>query len=788
MPILLLLSVFGVGPELTNRDNSTVDQRDLQILPSSENLNNMADLWFVSVLNQRPDGAGIGTFDEWNLSSHGRSWMQTRYFLNGHDLTDPARPGNPLIDLPPSFWKTLDYQSFWTNTPGFHFLIGDGPTHGAQARMAWGQSIHGPTVIPQGIFDRDTAVPFGATAVRRSVGDRRAAGLALRASGFDVRADFLQQTNVYPTLRSSFGKLVDAHNQRATFLLQAPRSTTRLPIDIVALAQLIDRDHAGAEYRFPVEQTLKQSSRTAAIYADLPVEFASGATLSIRTGLGARRDNHIASADYSYVTDISEEWLWQHRAIAPFDLQRFRIDKQMQLTLSKGSTLTSDLGLTYHRRHELDRSRLEATTFRNATGVDDQSVVLRDVTSSSDHEAIGKNWRLTLANPVPWFDHTNLRMGVDYSSMTTPSAAGVAFFSPFLGLSHTWHFSGGTFDVSGEHIPESLTSEVGDFLDRSQSSGRLYEWNDDGDFVPASSEKGRFLGSTGGWTHRRAEHLVRPSAEQVAARYVTPQLGPIKLIISASLRHLHNRFVVRLENEEKFYKKNQLSNIDSRTTGSDDADLTVYERTRFGNEVYVLQNAQRANTYLGSEIQLLSVGSRMWFVNLGLAGYWSWGAAPFGLFADRNDSGVIDEIDGDPNARVNQRGRLDNDRSFFIKLLAGLQPLDQLAITTALRYRDGEPMTRIVVAENLSQGPTALQSEPRGDPIPRFTFHMTLDVRLRYAPWGPGSPVVFVADIYNVLNSGTEISEDVQTGVDYRRSLEMMPGRGFLLSMEVLSL
>ena len=83
------------------------------------------------------------------------------------------------------------------------------------------------------------------------------------------------------------------------------------------------------------------------------------------------------------------------------------------------------------------------------------------------------------------------------------------------------------------------------------------------------------------------------------------------------------------------------------------------------------------------EIQLHSEAATNWFFNLSASGYHAVSNAPFGSFADRNDSGAIDEISADPNARLNARGRPDSDRAYGATLLVGRQLAGSLWLSTA---------------------------------------------------------------------------------------------------------
>ena len=200
----------------------------------------------------------------------------------------------------------------------------------------------------------------------------------------------------------------------------------------------------------------------------------------------------------------------------------------------------------------------------------------------------------------------------------------------------------------------------------------------------------------------------------------------------------------------------------------------------------MLVNDADRSRYLGTEIQLHTEATPHWFFNLSASGYWVNSNAPFGSFADRNDPGAIDEITADPNARVNARGRADNDRAYGATLLVGGELARDLWLSTATRYLDGQPFARIDMVEALPQGPAAIMATQRGTPGPRHTFHMTTDIRLSYLWRGNGRHTLsLMLDVFNLLGSGTEIVEDPRAGGEtFRRALEMIPGRALLLTAE----
>ena len=93
-------------------------------------------------------------------------------------------------------------------------------------------------------------------------------------------------------------------------------------------------------------------------------------------------------------------------------------------------------------------------------------------------------------------------------------------------------------------------------------------------------------------------------------------------------------------------------------------------------------------------------------------------------------------------------------------------------------------MTRYFVTR-LPQGAVPIMADERGAPIPRHTFHMTLDTRLSHGVSLGDWRGTLSLDCLNLLGSGTELLEDIRSGPTWRKSLEMVPGRAVLVNLEL---
>jgi hypothetical protein len=372
---------------------------------------------------------------------------------------------------------------------------------------------------------------------------------------------------------------------------------------------------------------------------------------------------------------------------------------------------------------------------------------------------------------------------LDYSGVPQ-----VNFISSASGVSGRWPMGNFAGFALLRFEPEMNTSQLNEFFHG--PSGLRSVWNDNGDGIPQANEAGAALNSTGSRYHLKEAHLKRPFAQQFVLGFTTPQFGAFQFTFSTIGRFLFDRYTVCYGNAPQFQTQ-QFQDPSTGGRGEEPAsdghqyfDAQARQPGGEGQETYVLTNSKQVDFFLGLELQLLSITNTWWFVNLTGDAYLSVGGAPFGNGADKNDPGIIDESTADPNNRINERGRYNHDRSFGLNIMAGVKPVQGLSLSGILHYRDGEPFTRIVIDSALPQGPQALMALKRGRV--RDTFRMSFDARARYEYPIEDLMLAGSLDIFNLFGSGTEIAENPLTGPDYRKPLEMVPGRAIFLSGEIL--
>ncbi len=215
---------------------------------------------------------------------------------------------------------------------------------------------------------------------------------------------------------------------------------------------------------------------------------------------------------------------------------------------------------------------------------------------------------------------------------------------------------------------------------------------------------------------------------------------------------------------------------------ADDQLLPVYDRdpATFGDDRYRLVNTEDTVLHEGVEVGASgSIGGRL-KVHLGAMTLRSVGpAGDVGFLASENDPGVLDDGIGSPNVATFARGRLFFDRAYTLKLAAAYRAPGDLRVGAAVRYQDGQPFARLVIAPDLSQGAEAIRAIANG--YSRFTYTLTVDARVEKGFAAGRTRVAAVLEVFNALGDAREVEEDVVTGASFRAVSAVQPPRAFRL-------
>ena len=214
--------------------------------------------------------------------------------------------------------------------------------------------------------------------------------------------------------------------------------------------------------------------------------------------------------------------------------------------------------------------------------------------------------------------------------------------------------------------------------------------------------------------------------------------------------------------------------------------VPIYNRSveSFGRDSYVLMNAGEASRYQGLDLSIDRAMRGRWSVYFGATAYRSEGTgASRGYRVLENDQGVLGEVFLTPNAETSAYGRLFFDRAYVVKLSGSYRAPGDVRLAAAARYQDGQPFSRVLVAEQLNQGPEIIMAYPRGGQ--RFTYTLTVDAKIdKDVAVGRGR-VGVALEAFNLLNTTNEVEEDVVTGPSFRTTTAVQPPRAIRLGVRV---
>jgi hypothetical protein len=214
--------------------------------------------------------------------------------------------------------------------------------------------------------------------------------------------------------------------------------------------------------------------------------------------------------------------------------------------------------------------------------------------------------------------------------------------------------------------------------------------------------------------------------------------------------------------------------------------VTVYNRPAgsYGRDRYLLTNqvGDPAKSW-GLEATVRASTDRFMLI-AGGALTWAVGpAAAVGYLPTENDQDVVGNMLVDPNAATQARGQLFQDRSHVVKIAGVYRFPWRVRLGAIARYQDGQPFARLVIAPNLTQGPTAVRSYANGGSA--FTYTGTLDVRVQKAFTTGRSEVTAIVDVYNLPNLGNEVTEHVVTGTTFRTPTTLQPPRTAMVGVRI---
>lgn len=745
---------------------------DSKELPHGNHVGGLLESYFQPAILSNPDTAGFARAENVQIAMLGESTRWQRWYLGGANISHPGRPGEPLIYMPLSMLSAVSAQKYAvanTAKNGIHLSALPAEEQRNTVQLSMPLQIGGMGFIPRKTADREPASDWGAPESSRGFAAASAEGFAtyvIRAAEKPIVA--LTADAYYA--RRNFNNLAKAENAGEFTLLGAIKPEWIKGDQLNLLVQGRGRGNLGSEYYFPESQTLQSNQLSLLGQYNFSSDKAEGA---LAFGYSYRT----LSLRGNELTRSLTDQLIMAPAIVPKTSHTAFIDGS---GFKKTKFDIADIEYGINSRFEWERvaetppgNRLNETLFAAAYGAtvfDRASVVynallrwqpfLRALRRRARSEITGSagghiDWGLTDAGSKVGFVHPAASLGA----------------KTFIGS--TGFFVGGTV----LHDTMGFTLQEVSYLNRDSLSGTRYSWNDANGNGSVDAGELTNPTRTGGAYHYAQRNLQAPQKEELNVSFGFDTLKDWRFEINFNGRMYRKLFEVRYAD----------GTSPQFTPSSAGANAVTYDRTQGGNEVYELRNAEKDAYYAHAEITVAKTRRDSdWIFRFSVGGYYGAGYSPQGLGAFYNDPGVYNETTADPNFRENRFGRLDNDRGYIGKLIFGRRFAKVFSVTNVIRYRDGEATAGYKVVTGLAQGPIVVPFEERGGGltgIGRYTYSLAWDLRLRFDTIFSGNAAWAFLDVFNLLNSRTELFEYPLAGTAYRDPVEQGTARTLRLGL-----
>lgn len=323
--------------------------------------------------------------------------------------------------------------------------------------------------------------------------------------------------------------------------------------------------------------------------------------------------------------------------------------------------------------------------------------------------------------------------------------------------------------------------------------GLAYPWKDaNGDRKFQEGEEGSLWRREGPAFSRIDPDLERPRTDEYAVS-LTKFFGRTFVLTFAGF-YRQTRNLVETVNTgvplDAYSKVSIYDPGDNRIPGDhDDLNLTVFNQNAdtLGRDFFLLTNPKgpspRVTRYRGLDLTLVKKFSPMTVFFFSATATEAVGTTSPGNTEWENDDNIVGALDDNPNALLFARGRVRFDRAYTARLGMSFPLPLGFRLAALAKYYDGQPFARKIIVTGLNQGPFYVQAFPRG--VARYEFNLTLDIRLEKSlKWGPGKGRIFLEG-YNILNLAQATEENEWTGPEFplRYATEVQSPRVFRLGI-----
>lgn len=748
-----------------------ITQAEIGELPNGGHVAGLLEFLYQPAVMANTDTAGFARAENVQIGMLGESYKWQRWYLGGADISNPSRPGEPLLYLPLAVLSQLEMNKYGTlqvERNGAQMTARDTESAIPFAQLSLPFQVGGPGLIPRATADREPASDWGAPVASRGYGAGSAEAHALLPLPASARGNpgYLFADGYYA--RRSFNTLSRAENAGEATLMAvlSPRWLSRDRLHVALQAR--GRQNLLAEYFTPEAETLQSGQLSALAQYNFSSDSAQGA---LAFGYSYRNLSALSAALSRSATDQ----LIQAPVQFPEKAHTLFLDAS---GLKRIAREFADLEYGVNSRFEMENRRTEpgANRLTETLYGTPYIVTLYDGPASEVNALL--RWQPFLRAVRRSARYEFLASGnahVDWGF--TDAGTKLGFVHPAGKIAGRTYLGTSNFFAGAALLHDTLgfTLQEVSFVNADALSGVRYGFSDtNGNGLPDSGELGS-ASRTGGKYRTAQSGLQAPQKQELNLGFGYDGIRHWRLELNLNGRLYRRLFEVR-------YAEGSSPVFTPSAAGGS---IATYDSTLTGNERYELRNAEKDAYYAHAEISLLRLtGDTDWIFRGSVGGYYGAGYTPHGLNMFYNDPGAYNESTADPNFRENRFGRIDSERGYIGKIQFGRRFAKMLSVTNVLRYRDGEPVAGIRVVTGLAQGPQLLPYEERGggrSGVGRHTYSLAWDLRIRLDTVVANAAAWAFLDIYNLLNSRTELAEYPIEGTRFRDPVEQGIARSMRL-------
>jgi TonB-dependent receptor-like protein len=753
----------------------TLPRSALDDLPSSGTIGGLLETTIPQITSDRIEGGGLSVGSESRLGAGGSSWTQTAFYLDDLDFTDAGLFGASLLFLDPAMLDTVaTTTSLWAierSAPGLSVrltprrpsTIWEGRAEFFSTIFATPQSTRAvPPIATLHTWNR-----LAASASGPLLRDRLTARLGVAASNA-TRFERRDPTLLHSRDASGFANLLYTASPIDDVSVMAAGRSARIPLD----------------GRLWIGQPAAQQRVSNLLLESRWLHRANRVSLSVAGGVwGFTAKPDAVTPSLAYIDSIRDMPIMdavsasqsRHRWSAAVRASGTPNNSNQWLRHGRG-------GIEFAGGTVVAGSLLAPAVAETVEGF--PARLWRFGGTRTEHHAT--NVSIYAAESIPVSSRITLDGGLRWEGMSAAADSGssVGWSDWFPSLSVRWKI------VPNDRLTGMLglgrygyrtPLEMLNYGDPAAPGGDVFRWNDanrnqrfdTGEEGPLVSH----VGNRPAGTSEIDPALQRPHLNELLLG-VEARPSPVWTLRLAGLTRRAHQLMAAVNSgvPERAYIVTAVQDPGGDLLDpSDDQHLPIFNRRpeTLGADHYVLTNPGSYSTFQGVELSVRYSGSRLWILAGATAGR-SWGpAAARGFQAFQNDEAITGDVLTNPNATTFARGALFSNRGYTIKASGTYRLPHDVRLGIVGRYQDGQPFSRLVLAQALNQGTEVIRAYEAGRT--RFTYTLTADARVQIPLTFAKQRVDVVWDIFNFVNMTNEVEEFVLTGPAFRTPTAVQP-------------